>query len=110
MIFFAIHQVWIGSKRRAEVYRDGEIAFGTVVSRKTVSDENKTYVVTFQFTDKSGEPIVKEQNVRAEAWTAASEGQGITVLYDPDQPLKRSYGYEIGDLEVVGAEPGPKPS
>ena len=82
------------------MYRTGQVTEGTVVSKRTSTGKSTSYYVKYTFDDPTtGEPVTHESLTNRSIWYGVSEGQNVTVIFDPSRP-KRNAAYELGDYEI----------
>lgn len=91
---------WMGPVAARALVRDGTAVAGTVVGkRKRTTGKSRGYDIVYQFTTAEGTAESAVQWVSNTAGNGYSEGQAVTVLYDPRRP-SRSTIYEASDYEV----------
>ena len=96
-------QYWVRPLRVRALYRNGAVGTGVVVDKRAVRGKSTTYYVKFIYEDATGTKTQVEMQVpRREDWDHVTEGEAVTVVYDPKR-LKRAAVYEYGGYRVEGA-------
>jgi hypothetical protein len=103
IVFLFLQQYWIKPLQRRLLYKNGEATGGTVRSKRLRTGRNSAQFVSYAFNDpRTGQLIEAEMQVwNGGAWSHATAGQPVTVLYAPDNP-KRNTVYELGGYRVEG--------
>jgi hypothetical protein len=91
---------WWGPLAARRLMRDGRVAAGTIVGKRTGSSgRSSRNQILYQFTTAEHGVQSAVQWVGANAYGSFWEGQQVTVVYDVLQPT-RSTIYEASDYEV----------
>jgi len=93
---------WVKPLRNRWLVRNGAVAPGRVLSRRSVQGKGARFIVEYEFTAEAGVVRRGEMDVSTEAlWNTVSDGQPVTVLYSPDNH-KFSLIYECCDHAWAG--------
>jgi hypothetical protein len=97
-----VYQFYVTPWRTRRLFRSGTAAPGTVISKRAGGSKNRTFHVGYQFRTPDGKTR-KGESIAApkDAWDKISTGDPITVLYDPNDPDRRSVAYDYGDYYCV---------
>ena len=102
IVGLALYQLWVVPLRLRRLYKYGETAAGTLVSKREKTGRSSTYYMTYTFrVNETGElRQVESQAGNVPMWMMIKVGQPVIVLYARDNP-KRSTVYELGGYGVL---------
>jgi hypothetical protein len=95
-----VYVLWIAPWRTKQLYRWGKPVPGRILSKRISSGEDTTYYLDFEFIQPQFGRLQTKQSVSSQRYSAASEGQLVTVLCHPQKKWPVVI-YEYGDFECV---------
>jgi hypothetical protein len=97
-----LYVAWVAPIRSRNLVRFGEPVGGQITGKNTIRGKSTTYRLNYEFIPlgdhqpRKGSIAVNTQRL----FDQATEGQNVTVLYDPNRP-GRNVAYEFGDYVVA---------
>jgi hypothetical protein len=102
VISIALYVAWVAPIRGRHLVRDGRPVIGKITGKSTRRGKSITYTVMYEFVTADVRPLRQdgEMSVSGKDYDSASEGRGVTVLYNSNRP-SRNVIYEFSDFKAA---------